>query len=183
MKKNITDEKAYITIETLGTFIPFVLLVVSILSLVNIVTVQTRLHYALTQTANTISVYGFMDPGEQAAGTLEETISRMIDYAAGKSKYPPEALARKLIEKYLANGSVGGGEYLKSANVIGGLNGLEFCDFDFLTEENGEVSLSIEYEIEYKFGILPLPFEPKLKVTQQVKTKAWQGGAGDGYEW
>ena len=47
----------YIVVETIGVFIPFVFLVVSILSLVNIVTVQARIHYALTQAANTLSMY------------------------------------------------------------------------------------------------------------------------------
>ena len=38
----------------------FTLLVVSILSLINIVTIQTRVHYALTQTANELSMYSYV---------------------------------------------------------------------------------------------------------------------------
>lgn len=146
------NENGYITVETLGTFLPFVLLVVSILSLVNIVTAQTRVHYALTQTANAISVYG-----------LERS----------------EESIRELMERYLSNGDQSGGEYLKSANVTGGLAGLEFNTG--LASADGEVFLSVGYEIEYKFGALLLPFGPRLKVAQQAKTKAWQGGAGEGY--
>ena len=52
-----TDENGYIVVETIGTFIPFVMLIVSILSLVNIVAVQARVHYAMTQAANTLSMY------------------------------------------------------------------------------------------------------------------------------
>jgi len=51
------DNGGYIVVETVCGFIPFVLLVVSILSLVNIVTLQSRIHYALTQAAITLSVY------------------------------------------------------------------------------------------------------------------------------
>lgn len=51
------DERGYIVIETIGSFVLFVLLVISILSLINIVTVQARVHYALTQTAQTLSMY------------------------------------------------------------------------------------------------------------------------------
>ncbi|MCL2202230.1 MAG: hypothetical protein FWB75_09715, partial [Oscillospiraceae bacterium] len=54
MKK---DDRGHIAVETVCAFIPFVLLVVSILSLVNIVVLQARVHYALTQTAKTLSVY------------------------------------------------------------------------------------------------------------------------------
>ena len=57
-KKRIrTDEGGYIVVETIGTFIPFVMLVISILSLVNIISTQARVHYALTQAANTLSMY------------------------------------------------------------------------------------------------------------------------------
>jgi len=56
MKK---DEGGYIVVETITAFILFVFLVMSILSLVNIVAVQARVHYALTQTANTLSMYAY----------------------------------------------------------------------------------------------------------------------------
>ncbi|MCL2813906.1 MAG: hypothetical protein FWD23_04840 [Oscillospiraceae bacterium] len=182
-QKRESLENGYITIETLGTFLPFVFLVVSILSLVNIVTVQTRVHYALTQAANTISVYGRAKNfgPETNAGEPREIIGYIIDCAPGEPDDLSEAAVRELIGRYLSNGDAGGNEYLKSANVIGGLEGLEFCDTGFLANKDGEISLSVRYEIEYKFGALPLPFEPKLKVTQQAKTKAWQGGAGEGY--
>lgn len=56
MKK---DENGYIVIETIGTFTLFVFLMASILSLINIVAVQARIHYAMTQTAETISMYSY----------------------------------------------------------------------------------------------------------------------------
>ena len=201
--KNISDELGYITVETLGTFIPFVFLVVSILSLVNIVTVQTRVHYALTQATNTISIYAHTLKlrSKIGAGELKDNIEDVlagigsldfVDVIGGDDEIIGyvtdmidgadfETLVRELIGRYLSNGSLSGGEYLKTANVIGGLDGLDLYNSDFLTDD-GELSIVVEYEIEYKFGALPLPFEPKLKVTQQAKTKAWQGGAGEGYE-
>jgi len=54
------DQNGYIVVETIGTFIPFVLLIISILSLVNIVTLQSRVHYALTQAATTLSMYCYV---------------------------------------------------------------------------------------------------------------------------
>lgn len=53
LKKN----NGYIVVETVGAFVPFMLLVISILSLVNIITLQARLHNALTQAAGTLSMY------------------------------------------------------------------------------------------------------------------------------
>lgn len=189
MGKNAIDEKAYISVETIGTFLPLVFLVVSILSLVNVAAAQARVHYALTQAANAISIYGYM-PGaelEKSAGGLKENVGEIVgfavDHAKKDAKSPDEALVRDLIGKYLSNGDMGGGEYLESVNVAGGLDGLEFCGLDLAADENGEVSLAVEYEIEYRFGALPLPFGPRLKIAQQAKTKAWQGGAGEGYDW
>jgi hypothetical protein len=54
------DERGTILIEFVGSFLLFVLLIASVLSLVNIVTLQARVHYALTQTANTLSMYGYV---------------------------------------------------------------------------------------------------------------------------
>ena len=54
------DERGYIILEFVGSFLLFFLLIISVLSLVNIVTVQARIHYALTQTANMLSMYGYI---------------------------------------------------------------------------------------------------------------------------
>ena len=54
------DENGSILIETIGSFILFVFLVVAILSLINIVAVQARIHFALTQTAETVSMYSYV---------------------------------------------------------------------------------------------------------------------------
>ena len=83
------DESGSILIEFVGSFLLFVLLIGSILSLVNIVTVQARVHYALTQTANTLSMYGYvlnvlgMDKAlmniDKGAGTVRNEINTSID--------------------------------------------------------------------------------------------------------
>jgi len=53
------DEAGYIVVETIGCFLLFVFLNISILSLINIVTVQARIHYALTQAAEAVSMYTY----------------------------------------------------------------------------------------------------------------------------
>lgn len=74
-----SDENGYIVVETVGAFMLFTFLLVSILTLINIVTVQQRVHYALTQTANELSMYcyvieamGFTDTVKSTAGAREE---------------------------------------------------------------------------------------------------------------
>ena len=245
------DENGYITTEAAGTFMLFVLLVVSILSLVNIVTMQTRVHYALTQTASALSIYAYaleatgiadgmiameehavrvrrgvdeirsdinsvaeginsLSLGD-AAGHAETAIDRVLGWGEDIADDPMEAmrlmmnyglsesagsilgqLVRPLIGRYLSNGSMTGDEYLKSVNVVDGLDGFEFGNFSVLNPEivghgsaminhNGDVRLVVHYEVEYRFGALPLPFRPTLSVTQTVETKAWLGGRGEGY--
>jgi len=53
------DQQGYIVVETIGAFMLFVFLNISILSLINIVVVQSRVHYALTQSAQTLSMYTY----------------------------------------------------------------------------------------------------------------------------
>lgn len=74
------DENGYIVVETILCFTLLVFLMVSILSLINIVTVQARMHYALTQTAETVSMYcyaldkiGFAEPLMGIAEKAEKT--------------------------------------------------------------------------------------------------------------
>lgn len=53
------DQSGHIVVETLMSFTLFVFFVISILSLINIVVVQSRIHHALTQTAQTVSMYEY----------------------------------------------------------------------------------------------------------------------------
>jgi len=54
------DESGYIVVETVGAFMLFVFFIVSILALVGIVALQSRMHYAITQTAQTLSMYSYI---------------------------------------------------------------------------------------------------------------------------
>ncbi len=117
------------------------------------------------------------------------------------------ALVRPLVGRYLGNGSLSGDEYLKAFHVEGGLNGLEFSTFDILgfdtdtfrvtaaprddsvlLTSSGDIRIVVSYKIDYTFGVLPLPFRGNngsktcLNVTQEVVTKAWLGGNGEGYK-
>ena len=247
------DENGYIVVETIGAFVPFVLLVISILSLVNIVAVQARVHYALTQAANTLSMYcytlevtgiandlttlnnkankvtkeademkadifGVLDGinslsfgnvrvhgeavvnrangwGEDIIANPKETLQTLLNFGLDELRNAATAqlLVRPLVGRYLSNGDMTGDEYLRRGHVVDGLDGLVFYDFDLfslnswgendsiLIDRNGDIKIVVRYEIEYRFGSLPLPFEPKLKVTQTVKTKAWLNGSGEGY--
>jgi len=206
-KKISRDKNGYVVVETVGTFIPFILLVISILSLVNIVTLQARVHYALTQAANTLSMYSYalyatgmsdslstLDSKAKASGDninsvitgieslskgngTDEAIQNILSYGAGELRNQATIqLVSPLVSRYLANGIMSGDEYLRSVRV---------SHFDFsecsVINGNGDIKLTAEYEIEYSFGALKLPFGPSLKVTQTVVTKAWLGGSGEGY--
>jgi len=210
ISKNISsDESGYIVVETVGTFTPFILLVISILSLVNIVTLQARVHNALTQAACSISMYSYalyaagmaenlstLDSKAKASGEsinsvlsgieslsggngfdAKAAVQNILNYGAGELRsHASMQLVRPIVSSYLANGSMTGDEYLSSVRVI---------NFDFtecvIIDRNGNIKLTVEYEIEYTFGALKLPFGPALKVTQTAVTKAWLGGSGEGY--
>ena len=54
------DEKGYIVVETLIAFTLYLLAILSILSLVNISVVQSRVHYAITEACESISMYSYV---------------------------------------------------------------------------------------------------------------------------
>lgn len=66
------DQRGYIVVETIGAFLLFVFLNISILSLINIVVVQSRIHYALTQSAQTLSMYSY---ALEATGVAEHIVA------------------------------------------------------------------------------------------------------------
>jgi len=86
------DERGTVLIEFIGSFLLFFLLIISILSLVNIVTAQARVHYALTETANTMSMYGYVmsaasnaphtasTSAPQAMQDINETLDRLNNF-------------------------------------------------------------------------------------------------------
>jgi hypothetical protein len=248
------NDNGYIVVETVGAFVPFILLVISILSLVNIVSIQARLHYALTQAANTLSMYSYtlevlgianslttldnkadkakkeidavraditevidgikdLSEGnitglisgkdeirkfegiEQVMGDPKEAVQLLMNYGLNELRNQVfEQMVRPLVGRYLSNGEITGNEYLIRGRVVNkktdakGLSALEFFKFSnegignsVLIDKNGNVKLTVEYEIEYTFGGLPLPFKPTIKLTQTVITKAWLNGSGKGY--
>ena len=79
MQKN---EGGSILIEFVGSFLLFVLLIASVLNLVTVVTVQARMHYALTETAKTLSMYGYV----LHVTKLENTIRGFSEGADGVRK-------------------------------------------------------------------------------------------------
>ena len=199
MKK---DESGYIVVETVGTFIPLVLLVISILSLVNIVAVQARVHYALTQAATKISIYGYLTKDiDTASGGIESgaldsvfnginevmgivglsdsepisTIGGLIRFAGGGSNFLVDILINPLVKGYLANGDMSGDDFLKSFHIH---------EFDLglskPMDSDENVRITARYAVDYTFGALPLPFGPKLRITQTAVTKMWTGH-GDRY--
>ena len=86
--KNKENDDGYIVIETVGAFIPFLLLVISILSLVNIVALQARMHHALTQAACALSMYGYGLEVTGVANNLTSLANKSyrLEYAGGAIK-------------------------------------------------------------------------------------------------
>jgi len=204
------NDDGYIVVETVGTFIPFLLLVISILSLVNIVSVQARVHHALTQAGNTLSMYSYVLKAtgvsdslvtlDSKGNVLRENILSVIDgieslnfgdvdldfeispegimnYGLNEARNLASAgLVRPMVMRYLSGSKLSGEEYLSNANVSN-----FYLTRAMIVDQNENVKLTIEYEVDYSFGVLRLPFGPRLRITQTVVTKAWLTGSGEGY--
>ena len=133
--------------------------------------------------------------GEEAIGNPKAALQLLMNYGLNEIRGQVfDEMARPLVGRFLANGSMTGDEYLSGAGVVNrhtgtaGLNALEFCDHrtaglenSVMIDRDGNVKLTVEYEIMYTFGGLPLPFGPTIRITQTVVTKAWLNGSGKGY--
>jgi len=196
------DEKGHIAVETLGAFIPFLLVMISILSLVQLVATQARVHNALTQSALTISMYSYTmvlyDEGADQ-GVLDILANGLLSLSRERGpRTPPfsspsaaanqlrntnpDTIVRSLVGRFLENDGISGHQHLLDLNVVSGLNGLDFTGSQLL-DSNGDVKLTVTYKVAYTFGNIPMPLpNPYLEVTQTVKTKAWLGGSMEGYD-
>ena len=128
------------------------------------------------------------DFGQEIADDPKAFMQAMLNFGASAGgSHLFEQLVRPLVGRYLSNGRMTGDEYLRSVNVVGGLDGLRFGpdlsfgDYSVLLDAHGNVKLVVNYAVEYKFWILPLPFNPVLRITQSAVTKSWLGGNGAGY--
>jgi len=93
------DENGYIVVETIGSFMLFVFLMISILTLINITIVQSKVHYALTQTANELSMYSYVvdalgltdtvkttsETGEEVQGQINSVVNDINSIQSGVS--------------------------------------------------------------------------------------------------
>lgn len=133
---------------------------------------------------------------DQTASDPKSTVQALLNFGLNEvGNAALEQLLRPLVGHYLSNGTVSGDEYLKMYQVIGGLDGLDFYQFtatdlsavggqsSTLLTSNGDVKIVVQYDVDYTFGALLIPFaEPKLHITQEVLTKAWLKGQGEGYK-
>lgn len=134
--------------------------------------------------------------GSEAASDPKATVQSLLNFGLDELQSAAFAsLLRPLVGHYLSNGSVSGDDYLKTYRVIGGLDGLDFYRFTALDRfaadgqnstpltGSGDVRIVVQYDVDYTFGALLIPFaEPKLHITQEVLTKAWLKGLGEGYK-
>lgn len=146
---------------------------------------------ALAQQGSSLAQRVENDPKDVMQNVMNYGIQKAGGYAFGE-------LMRPLVGRYLANGELSGDAFLKAFRVEGGLDGLCFApgslpgwngeahrvttsyDSTRLLTSEGDIRIVVSYKIDYSFGALPLPFKD-LEVTQEVVTKAWLGGSGDGY--
>lgn len=231
-------EDGYIVVETTVAFMLFTLLVVSILSLINIVVVQTRVHYALTQTATELSMYSYVidvlgltsdikaldRTGQEVQGKIDSVINDLNTIERGLTTPPSDTtkffgnldavlgaiqglantgqeiienpkgtfvnvvrfgldkaknnamqvVMRPMLEKYLENDGQSADSFLRSYGVKDGIS----LDGSVFIDSNGDITIVASYDIDYTFGLLPLPKDVKtIHVKQTAKTKAWLGGA------
>ena len=240
--------KGYIVVETLTSFTLLVCFMAAILSLINVVVIQSRVQYALNQTAQAVSMYeyslhltgmdshlktmagkarktemeidefttnindvldgikdiagstsisgayqsaqGSYQSGQAAYGQAKEWVettvndpkemlSKVLTFAGNKAQQAAfSALAEEITLRYLSNGPLSGEEYLEKMQVI---NFEIDPNVSTMLDENGSIIICATYEVKYKFGLLPLPFDT-IKFNQRVATQAWLGGAGDGFK-
>ena len=147
----------------------------------DMMTIDKKAHAAGETISAVFSGIGSLSgSGSQSeGGDFKVIVESLANYGINELKNIAVAqLVSPLVDRYLARDDMTGEEYLNSVRVVK----FEIVEANVI-DKDGNVKLTVEYEIEYTFGALKIPFGPTLKVTQTVVTKAWLGGSGEGYRW
>jgi hypothetical protein len=103
---------------------------------------------------------------------LDKVLDGAVDYIVANHIIKP------MMEKYLENGDTTADTYLNANNIGTDIEPYNYdtLDFDtrFFMNKNGDIIVTVTYDIDYTFGFLPLDFT-KLSFTQSAKTRAWIG--------
>lgn len=144
------DKSGYIVVETIGAFTLFIFFVISILALINIVTLQARVHHAMTQAAETVSMYSYV---------LE--MAGVTDFKQGVSGRADKAgqQAQNFVDNIEA--VVDGIRSLSPSQVSGGFQGAYDQAEQWLSDPKEFLSLASNFGIEQLanagFGVLIRP--------------------------
>lgn len=192
------DDHGHIVVETLGAFIPFALIMIGIVMLINVVAMQAKVHYALSQTAEEISILSYLDEKSSSArGNTNVTFKEAFDFLNGLAvffrvangvdgqdlqaylNFSEETLANvvsHIFEKYMWHGH----DQPETLGLIGGYDAFDFNESHIGNDD--KLVLIVKYNIDYTFMGLIRPAKA-LPVTQTAATKLWRNGNGEGYKY
>lgn len=148
-------------------------------------------HGVTTVPGSTGEFFDNLDALTDAVRSLSNTAGEIVDDPKGtfvkivrfglngtKNFGMQEAVMRPMLKKYLKSGSMSAEEYLNRCG-IDGIYGLELGESVFI-DSRGDITIIASYDIDYTFGLLPLPEGfTSIHVKQTAKTGAWLGGASE----
>ena len=193
------DERGSVAVEASLSFTMFVLALVFFINLIGVVTLQSKVEYALHQTAKEVSmisyIYGVTNL-DDSIGNIKNEINGFIVNFTGqlseKSSFFDQYLSEyvnidikaedalfslicnKVFESYLSSDSETADQYLKRHHIKNGIKGIDFSQSSFL-EDDETIDLVVEYRYDYKMLNFSV-FDNGLLLKQRAMTKIWSGG-------
>jgi len=179
------DTRGYIVVETILAFIPFTMAMLAIVMLINVVSAQSRVHYALTQTANELSVLSYLNHDSGRRPRTQATLQSAMSMLNSFSNIFPllDSMNEADINRYfnfetyaLSDGHLHSvfERYLGGNGQMPAHHGFDFSQ-SFI---NGDtLVLIVVYDVDFMFAGPLTPFL-RLTVTQQAATRLWRRGGG-----
>lgn len=181
------DIHGYIVVETILAFVPFTMAMLAIVMLINVVSAQSNVHYALTQTANEVSILSYLDQAagrrERNAGTLRSAMSVTNNLT---NIFPLlDTMSDADIHAYFNfEGQAFSDGHLFNVferHLSGNSQMPAHHGFDFTQSfiDGDTLVLVVVYDVDFMFAGPLTPFL-RLTVTQQAATRLWRRGGGNG---
>lgn len=181
------DTRGYIVVETILAFVPFTMAMLGIVMLINVVSMQSRVHFALTQTAHELSIMSYLDyaAGQRTRDTptleravrltnlLTEIFPRLDTINHDDIRVYFDFDERALSEAHLLSVF---GRHMGEDSEIPIHRSFDFTQ-SFIYEDT--LILIVTYDVDFVFAGPLTPFL-SLTVTQQAATRLWRRGGGQG---
>lgn len=178
--KLIKREEGLLSLEACISLMVFIFLMLYLYSFFEVFEARNKMAHVVLSVADSMALDGLINDAEYEGGVISDLVEMIYSYNVSKSDFiannewvENENQLQTVIEKrfiaYLANGDVEkANQILENYGIEDGMAGLDFSNSKV---EDGNIYISVVYEMEYEFNTFG---KDKVRLEQSACSKIWE---------